>query len=55
MALVVWAVDSGRVRRGHLQALECTAVLRDADVGSFQVTVPAGDELSRRIDRKSVV
>lgn len=49
MALTVWAVDSGRVRRGHLVPLECTAVLRDADVGSFQVTVPAGDELSRRM------
>ena len=49
MALTVWAVDSGRVRRGHLVPLECTAVLRDADVGTFQVTVPASDELSRRM------
>lgn len=49
MALVVWAVDPGRVRRGHLVPLECTAVLRDADVGSFQVTVPASDALSRRV------
>lgn len=49
MALTVWAVDSGRVRRGHLVPLECTAVLRDADVGSFQVTVPASDALSRRV------
>lgn len=49
MALTVWAVDPQRVRRGHLVPLECTAVLRDADVGSFQITVPAGDVLSQRM------
>lgn len=49
MSLVVWAVDPQRVRRGHLVVLECTAVLRDADVGSFQITVPAGDALSQRM------
>ncbi len=49
MSLVVWAVDPSRVRRGHLVAMECTAVLRDADVGTFQITVPSDDPLSRRV------
>lgn len=49
MSLVVWAVDPSRVRRGHLVVLECTAVLRDADVGTFQITVPSSDPLSQRI------
>ena len=43
MALTVWAVDSGRVRRGHLVPLECSVVLRDADVGTFQVTTVLDD------------
>lgn len=47
--LTVWAIDPGRVRRGVLVPLSCTVVLRDADVGTFQVTVPAEDVLSRRI------
>lgn len=47
--LTVWAVDPGRVRRGQLVPLDCTAVLRDADVGTFSLTVPAGDALSRRV------
>lgn len=50
MSLTVWAVDPSRVRRGHLRALACTAVLRDADVGTFQVEVPANDDLSARVD-----
>lgn len=45
--LTVWAVDPQRVRRGYLVPLECTAVLRDADVGTWQLTVPANDDLSR--------
>lgn len=49
MSLVVWAVDPARVRRGHLRPLSCTAVLRDADVGTFVVTVPAKDALSQRM------
>ena len=43
MPLVVWAVDPDRVRRGHLQVLDCSAVLRDADVGTFQVTTVLDD------------
>lgn len=50
MSLVVWAVDPQRVRRGHLVVLPgATAVLRDADVGTFQITVPSGDPLSQRV------
>lgn len=45
--LTVWAVDPGRVRRGHLVPLGCTVVLRDADVGTFQISVPADDALSQ--------
>lgn len=48
MALVVWAVDPDRVRRGHLVALECTVVLRDADVGTFTVTT-TDDDLAGRV------
>lgn len=48
MALTVWAVDPGRVRRGQLVALECAAVVRDADVGTFVVTVPH-DDLADRV------
>lgn len=47
--LTVWAVDPARVRRGHLVVSECTAVLRDADVGTFQITVPSSDDLSQRM------
>lgn len=46
--LTVWAVDSGRIRRGQLVPVACTAVLRDADVGTFQVTVKA-DDLAARV------
>ena len=46
--LAVWAVDPDRVRRGQLQALECTVVVRDADVGTFTLTVP-DDELAGRM------
>lgn len=49
MALTVWAVSPDRVRRGHLVPLECTAVLRDADVGTFSLTVSASDPLSLRV------
>src|SRR5699024_3736114 len=48
LMLAVWAVDPNRVRRGQLQALECTVVVRDADVGTFTLTVP-DDELSGRM------
>lgn len=47
--LTVWAIDPGRVRRGMLVPLSCTAVLLDADVGTFQVTIPADDPLSQRV------
>lgn len=48
--LTVWAVDPQRVRRGHLTVLPgATVVLRDADVGTFQVTIPAGEDLSMRM------
>ena len=46
--LTVWAIDPGRVRRGQLQPVACTAVLRDADVGTWQVTVP-DDALAARM------
>jgi len=46
--LVVWAVDAGRVRRGQLVPLECSAVLRDCDVGTWSVAV-RDDALARRI------
>ncbi|MFE7605782.1 hypothetical protein ACFU1Q_11530 [Brachybacterium paraconglomeratum] len=46
--LTVWAVDPGRVRRGHLDVLECTAILRDMDIGTWTVTV-RDDDLSRRV------
>lgn len=49
MSLTVWAVSPDRVRRGHLVPLECTAVLRDADVGTFSLAVPASDALSLRM------
>lgn len=48
MSLVVWAVDPGRVRRGHLDVLECTAIPREMDIGTWTVTVK-DDGLSRRI------
>lgn len=47
--LTVWAVDPGRVRRGQLVPLGCTVVLRDADVGTFQITVPSDDVLSQQM------
>ena len=46
--LTVWAVDPGRVRRGGLEVLECTVILREMDIGTWQVTV-RDDELSRRV------
>ena len=50
MSLVVWAVDPGRVRRGHLAVVgEPSVVVRDADVGSFQVPVKMDDELTARV------
>ena len=48
MALVVLAVDPQRVRRGHLKVVECSAVERDMDVGTWSVTVLDND-LSRRV------
>lgn len=43
MSLAVWAIDPNRIRRGQLAPSACTAVLRDADVGTWQVTVPDDD------------
>ena len=50
MSLAVWAVDPGRVRRGHLALVgEVSVVVRDADVGSFQVPVALDDDLTARV------
>lgn len=46
--LTVWAVDPDRVRRGQMVPLDCTVVLRDADTGTFTVTVP-DDDLAGRV------
>lgn len=46
--LTVWAVDPDRVRRGQLKPTACTAVVRDADVSTWQLTVP-DDELAARM------
>lgn len=49
MALAIWVVDPGLVRRGMLvDATAAAVVLRDADLGTFTVTVPMG-ELSSRV------
>lgn len=47
--LTVWAIDPDRVKRGHLAVLECTVILRDADIGTWTVKVQ-DDDLSRRVD-----
>lgn len=47
--LAVWAIDPQGIRRGQLAALACTAVPRDADVGTWQVTVDGRDELAARL------
>lgn len=47
--LDVWAVDPGRVRRGQLEVLSCSVVVRDADIGSWTMMVK-DDELSRRVE-----
>ncbi len=49
--LTVWALDPQRVRRGHLVPLACTAILKDADVGTFQITTLAGEDPAPRIVR----
>ncbi|UEJ84018.1 siphovirus ReqiPepy6 Gp37-like family protein [Brachybacterium halotolerans subsp. kimchii] len=49
--LTVWAVDPQRVRRGHLVSLATTAVLKDADVGTFQIVTPAHNDLAQRVVR----
>ena len=49
MALTVWAVDPSRVRRGHLSVTDCSVVVRDADVGTFQVTA-VFDDLAALVD-----
>jgi len=46
--LTVWAIDPARLRRGHLKVTACTAVLRDADVGTYSVTA-ADDDLAERV------
>lgn len=46
--LTVWAVDPARVRRGQLHALECSVIVRDADVGTWQ-TIITDEDLSRRV------
>ena len=48
MSLVVWAVDPSRVKRGHLAVTGCSVVVRDADVGTFQVTARL-DDLAARV------
>lgn len=47
--LDVWAVDPGRVRRGQLEVLSCSVVVRDADIGTWTVTVQ-DDDLARRVE-----
>lgn len=46
--LALWAVDEGRVRRGQLEPLECSAVVRDMDVGTWSVSV-SDDDLARQV------
>ena len=48
--LTVWGVDPNRVKQGYLKALECSAVLRDADVGTWQMVIPSNHPLSRRMN-----
>lgn len=48
-ALTVWAVDPGGVRRGQLVPHDCTIVARDADVGTWSLTVDGRDELAQRL------
>src|SRR5699024_11656238 len=48
LRLTVWDVDPDRVRRGQMVPLDCTVVLRDADKGTFTVTVP-DDDLAGRV------
>lgn len=40
MSLAVWAIDPDRRRRGQVKATACTAVFRDADVGTWQIDIP---------------
>lgn len=47
--LVVWAVDPGGVRRGQLHPIAAKAVVRDADLGTWTVTVDASDDLAARV------
>lgn len=49
MRLAVWAVDPNGVRRGMLNPHSCTTVPRDADMGTWTVTVDARDELAARM------
>lgn len=49
MEYAVWAVDPDRVKRGQLEVLSCTAIPRDADIGTWTMTV-VDDELSRRVE-----
>lgn len=42
MSLAVWAIDPDRRRRGQVKATACTAVFRDADVGTWQIEIPLG-------------
>lgn len=50
--LVVWAVDPSRMRQGTFSPRSitaCTAVLRDADVGTYQVDVKSTDPKAAQI------
>lgn len=38
MTLSIWALDPSGVRRGVLKALSASAVLRDSDLGTWQIT-----------------
>lgn len=40
MSLAVWAIDPDRRRQGQVKATACTAVFRDADVGTWQIDIP---------------
>src|SRR5699024_12073484 len=53
--LTVWAIDPDRVRRGHLVTHECTVVLRDAETGTWTVTVQDDDLAGRVRDGRRVL
>lgn len=47
--LTVWAIDPSQVRRGMLEVIGCTAVMRDMGVDTFHVQIDMGSVLADRI------